>query len=228
MADEEGGDSMTSNITDTILVSLNQGLFSAAAFLPNLLAGIIILLIGIIVASIVKKLLIGLLTALRVETYLKRYGISEGKELTWTVILAEIVRWFVIVLFLIPTAEIWGLPQITTILNTFLLYLPNVFVAAIIGLVGLVFARIAAELVMASTKGLSSESSKTIASSTRVAVTIFVLLAVLNQLGVAQDLIRILFTGFVAMIALAGGISFGLGGKDTARDVLDMIKKKVK
>jgi len=228
LADEEGGEYMTSNITDTILVSLNQGLFSTAAFLPNLLAGIIILLIGIVVASIVKKLLISLLTALRVETYLKRYGISEGKELTWTVILAEIVRWFVIVLFLIPTAEIWGLPQITTILNTFLLYLPNVFVAAIIGLVGLVFARIAAELVMASTKGLSSESSKTIASSTRVAVTIFVFLAVLNQLGVAQDLIRILFTGFVAMIALAGGIAFGLGGKETARDVLDSIKKKVK
>lgn len=219
---------MNTNVTDTIFVSLNQGLFTAAAFIPNIIVGTLILLIGIILGSIVKKLLIKILTTLRVEMYLKRYGISEGKELTWTVILAEIARWFIIILFLVPTADVWGLPQVTTILNTFILYLPNVFVAAIIGLVGLVFARIAADLVLAATKGLSADASRTIASSTRVAVTIFVLLAVLNQLGVAQDLIRILFTGFVAMIALAGGIAFGLGGQGTARDFLDAIKKKAK
>jgi hypothetical protein len=219
---------MNPNITDTIVVSLNQGLYNAAVFLPNLIAGTIILLIGIILASIVKRVLVGVLTGLRVEKYLKRYGISEGKELTWTVILGEISRWFVIILFLVPTADVWGLPQVTVILNAFLLYLPNVFVAAIIGLVGLVLARIAADLVSAATKGLSKDASHMIASSTRVAVTIFVLLAVLNQLGVAQDLIRILFTGFVAMIALAGGIAFGLGGQDTARSILNAIRNKAK
>ena len=216
------------DITESMILSLNQGLFSVLTFLPNLLAGIIILLIGIILGSIIQKLLISVLTSLKIEVYLKRYGISEGKELTWTIILAEIARWFVIILFLIPTADVWGLPQITTILNTFLLYLPNVFVAAIIGLVGLVFARIAADLVLAATKGLSADASKTISSSTRVALTVFVLLAVLNQLGVAQDLIRILFTGFVAMIALAGGIAFGLGGKEAAKELLDSLKKKAK
>jgi len=216
------------NITDTIVSSLNQAIANVLGFLPSFLAGLIILLIGIILGSIVKRLVIGLLTALKIEEYLKRYGISEGRELTWTAILAEIARWFVIILFLIPTAEIWGLPQITTVLNTFLLYLPNVFVAAIIGLVGLVLARIASDLVLASTKGLSPDASRTMASSTRVAVTVFVLLAVLNQLGVAQDLIRILFTGFVAMIALAGGIAFGLGGKDAARSFLESLKKKAK
>jgi hypothetical protein len=224
----KGGENLFMNITDSIISSLNQGVASVAAFLPAFLAGLIILLIGIILGSIVKKLVIGLLTALKVETYLKRYGISEGKELTWTVILAEIARWFVIILFLIPTADVWGLPQITTVLNTFLLYLPNVFVAAIIGLVGLVLARIASDLVLASTKGLSPDASRTIASSTRIAVTIFVLLAVFNQLGVAQDLIRILFTGFVAMVAIAGGIAFGLGGKDVARGLLESLKKKAK
>lgn len=216
------------NLTETIISSLNQGLFTVLASLPSLLAGLIILLIGIILASIVRKLVVSLLTALRVETYLKQYGIAEGKEISWTVILSEIARWAVIILFLIPTADVWRLPQITTILNTFLLYLPNVFVAAIIGLVGLVLARIASDLVLASTKGLSHDASKTMSSSTRVAITIFVLLAVLNQLGVAQDLIRILFTGFVAMIALAGGIAFGLGGKDAARELLESFKKKAK
>lgn len=220
---------MDSNITNTFLNSLNKGLFSTAAFFPNFLIGIVILLIGIIIASFVKRILIEVFSALKVEVYLKRYGIPEGnKEYTWTNILAEIARWFVIILFLIPTADIWGLPQVTVILNTFLLYIPNVFVAAIIGLVGLVFAKLASDLVLASTRGLSADASRTVASVTRVAIVIFVVLAVLNQLGVAQDLVRILFTGVVAMFALAGGIAFGLGGRDSAKDVVDGIKKKLK
>lgn len=220
---------MDSNITSTFLNSLNKGLFSAASFFPNFLIGIVILLIGVIISSVVKRLVIELLGILKVETYLKRYGIPEAKkDFTWTNILAEIAKWFVIILFLIPTADIWGLPQVTVVLNTFLLYLPNVFAAAIMGLVGLVFARLASDLVLASTNSLSADASHTIASVTRVAITIFVLLAVLNQLGVAQDLIRILFTGVVAMIALAGGIAFGLGGQGAAREVVDSAKKKLK
>lgn len=225
----EGGEYMTPNIANSIFLSLNKGISGAVAFLPNFVGGVIILLIGIILASIVKKIVIEILNALKIEIYLRKYGVPEAKnEFSWVNILAEITRWFVIILFLIPTAEIWGLPQITTILNTFLLYLPNVFVAAIIGLVGLVFARLAADIILASTKGLSISASRTIASIVRVSVTIFVLLAVLNQLGVAQELIRILFTGFVAMFALAGGIAFGLGGQDNAKQILDAVRKKVK
>lgn len=220
---------MTPDIGSTIISSINRGLFSAAAFIPNLIAGVVILLIGVILGSIAKRVIIEILNVLKVESYLKRYGIPEAKnEFSWTNILAEIVRWFVIILFLIPTAEVWGLPQITTILNTILLYLPNVFVAAIIGLVGLVFARLGADIVLASTRGLSSDASRAIASSTRVAITIFVALAVLNQLGVAKDLIRIVFTGVVAMVAIAGGIAFGLGGQETAKDILETVRKKIK
>ncbi|HSW48197.1 MAG TPA: hypothetical protein VLG67_03900 [Candidatus Saccharimonadales bacterium] len=218
-----------SNITDTFLASLNKGLFNTAAFFPNFLIGIIILLIGIIIASIVKKIVIEIFNVLKVETYLRKYGIPEAKkEFTWTNILAEIARWFVIILFLIPTADIWGLPQVTVVLNTFLLYLPNVFAAAILGLVGLVFAKLASDVVLASTRTLSPDASRTIASVTKIAITVFVLLAVLNQLGVAQDLVRILFTGVVAMFALAGGIAFGLGGQSTAKEVVEDAKKKLK
>lgn len=217
------------NVAEILLDSLNRGLITTAAFIPNLISGTIILLIGIVTAAVIKGVLLGIFNALKVNAYLKRYGIPEAnKEFSWSNILSEIARWFIVVLFLIPTAEIWGLPQVATILNTFLLYLPNVFVAAIIGLVGLVFARLASDVVAASTQELSPDVSKTIAHIVRIAITVFVLLAVLNQLGVAQDLIRILFTGFVAMIALAGGIAFGLGGKEAAKSLLDSLRKKVK
>jgi hypothetical protein len=220
---------MVPNVTNTLMDSLNRGLLTTAAFLPNLLSGTVILLIGILIASAVKRIILEIFKALKMEAYLKRYGIPEAKnEFSWTNVLSEIARWFVVILFLIPTAEIWGLPQVATILNTFLLYIPNVFVAAIIGLVGLVFARLASDVTLASTRELASEVSKTIASVVRIAITVFVLLAVLNQLGVAQDLIHILFTGVVAMIAIAGGIAFGLGGKDLAKSLLEGLRKKLK
>lgn len=219
---------MTPNIGDTLISSINQGFLAAGSFVPNFIAGVIILLIGIILASLVKRILLQVFEMLKIESFLQRYGVPEAKkEFNWSNILSEIARWFVIIIFLIPTAGVWGLPQITTVLNTFLLYLPNVFVAAIIGLVGLVFSRLAHDVVLASTRGVSPDGSRTIASVTRWAIVVFVTLAVLNQLGVAQDLVRILFTGFVAMIAIAGGIAFGLGGQDTARAILDAIRKRI-
>lgn len=198
-------------------------------FLPNILSGIIIVLIGIILGSIVKKLILEVFKVLRIDAYLKKYGVPNAKmDFTWANLLAEIVRWFIIILFLIPAAEVWRLPQITIILNTFLLYIPQVFVAAIMGLVGIVLSRLAYDVILASTRDLSPDGSRAIASIARWAIIIFVLLAVLNQLGVAQDLVRILFTGFVAMVAIAGGIAFGLGGQDTARSLLEVLRKKLK
>jgi hypothetical protein len=217
------------NIGDVVITSLNSGVGAVLTFIPKFIAGLIILLIGIVVASLVKRIVIELFKALKIEMFLKRYGVPEAKEeFSWTNILTEIVRWFIIILFLIPAASIWGLPQVATVLNTFALYLPNVFVAAIIAVVGFVFGRLSYDLVLASTRGLSKESAKTIASTTRWAVVVFTLLAVLNQLGVASDLVRILFTGFVAMIAISGGIAFGLGGQGTAKTIIEEIYKKLK
>ncbi len=219
---------MTPNVGDTLFLSLNRGFVAAATFIPNLVAGVVIILIGILLGSIAKRLVLELFGTLKIEEFLKKYGVPEAKkEFSWSNILSEIVRWFIIIIFLIPTADVWGLPQITRVLDTFLLYLPNVFVAAIIGLVGMVFSRLAHDLILASTREVNEDASKAIASFARWAINIFVILAVLNQLGVAQDLIRILFTGFVAMIALAGGIAFGLGGQDTAKSILEAIRKRL-
>ncbi len=219
---------MRQNIGDSLLDSIREGFYAAAAFLPNLLAGIIILLIGVIVGSIVKRLVISLFETLKLESYLHKYGVPEGKkEYNWANVFGEIVRWFVIIIFLIPTADIWGLNQITSVLNTFLLYLPNVFVAAIIGIVGFVLSGLAHDVVLGAARGISPQAARTMASVARWAIVIFVTLAVLTQLGVAADLVRILFTGFVAMIALAGGIAFGLGGQDTAKSVLETLRRSL-
>ncbi len=217
------------DISKTIQASFNDSLSAVVYFVPKFVAGLVVLLIGIILASIVKQVVLQVLKILKVETLLRRYGVPEMKEdYTWTNILAEIAKWFIIIVFLIPTAEVWGLPKIVTILNDFILYLPNVFVAAIIGLVGFVFARISHDVILTSVKELSADTAKVVAAVARWAIIVFVVLAVLNQLGVATDLIRILFTGFVAMVAIAGGIAFGLGGQTAAKDALSGIIRRLK
>jgi len=217
------------DIGTNITASFNNVFYATLSFVPRFLSGVIILLIGVILGSLVKQVILGISKSLKIELYLKKYGVPQlQNDFTWTSILGEIARWFVIIVFLIPTADVWGLPRIITVLNEFLLYLPNVFVAAVIALIGFVFARIAHDIVLASVKGVDSQTANTLAQATRWAINIFIILAVLSQLGVATDLIRILFTGFVAMVAIAGGIAFGLGGQGVAKDILEGIRKKLK
>lgn len=220
---------MLDETRNALVNSLNVNIQAVFTFVPRFIAGLLILLIGIVIASIVKQVILTGAKSLKIDDYLKRYGVPELREnYTWSNILAEIVRWFVIIIFLIPTADVWGLPRIGTLLNELLLYLPNVFVAVIIALVGFVLARLARDVVLASVKGITKESANMVAASTQWVINGFVILAVLNQLGVASDLIRILFTGVVAMVALAGGIAFGLGGQDNAKDILDGIRRRLK
>lgn len=220
---------MLNEVRNSLIESLNSIIEAIALYVPRFIAGLLILIIGIIIGSIVKQIILSASKSLKVDSYLKRYGVPELRDnYTWINILAEIARWSIIVIFLIPTADVWGLPRIGTLLNEVLLYLPNVFIAVVIALVGFVLARLAHDVILASLKGISKDSAKMLATATQWVINIFVILAVLNQLGVASDLIRILFTGIVAMIALAGGIAFGLGGQDNAKDILDGIRKRIK
>ncbi len=217
------------DIGQALVTAINSAIIAIITFVPKFILGLVVLLIGIIIASILKQVVLEIFKALKIDAVLKKYGVPEAKEeFSWGSIIAEIVRWFVIVVFLLPTADVWGLPRVDIVLSQVLLYLPNVFVAVIIILVGFVFARLLHDVILASTKGLSRETSKTVASVSRWATNLFVILAALNQLGVASDLIRILFTGFVAMLAIAGGIAFGLGGQGSAKEVVDGIKNRLK
>lgn len=197
-------------------------------YVPQFFVGLVILLFGLLAASIVKKTIIGLFKLGRFDRLLSKAQISDAKSVNvWTGIIAELFRWTTVILFLIPAVETWGIPRVTTVLNQLLFYIPNVFVAVIVGLVGFVIAKLAYDVIYHGSEGLGSDQAKLLAALSRYAILFFAGLIVLNQLGIASDLIRILFTGIVAMLALAGGLAFGLGGKDLAAEILRELKKKI-
>lgn len=201
---------------------------SFIAYLPNLFGGLLIFAIGLVLAEILRKVLVSLFNFFKLELIIKKTKLAGEKEVKiWKEILAELLRWSVVILFLIPAVEVWGLSKVTIVLNQLLFYLPNVLVAVVIGFIGLIFANLVSDLVKHSVKTVGSTSANTLAVLAKFSIVFFTVLIVMNQLGIAQDLIRILFTGIVAMLALAGGLSFGLGGKDIAKEILEEFKKKL-
>ena len=117
-------------------------------YLPDFFGGLFIFLIGLLVASILKKIFITLLAFFRIDTLLSKTRFITQKEVKlWEEILAELLQWTIIILFLVPTLESWGLSQATAVLNQFLFYLPNVIVSVIIGFVGIIVPHIVRRMV---------------------------------------------------------------------------------
>lgn len=218
-------------VTSIVANSLTQ----LSLYIPKFLAGLTLLLIGLVIAAVLKELVIRFLTFLKLEDWLNNVAgwfnkVKSGKEIrgkVWPKLLSELVRWSVVILFLVPAAEVWGLPGITEVLNNFLLYVPNVFVAIVIAFVGIIVANLVSEIVHNASKGLGGTSSNLLSTAAKYALFFFTVLVVLNQLGVAADLVRILFTGIVAMLAIAGGLAFGLGGQGAAKKGLEEFLKKL-
>ncbi len=198
------------------------------SYLPKLAAGFLVFFIGLVLASLIKDLIAIIFKYFRVSRWLEAAGLVREKEVeVWPKIIAELARWIVIFLFLMSAVEIWGVPKVGEVLNQLLLFLPNVFVAVIIGLAGLIAARFTSDIVRHGVKGLGNKESLLLATIARYSIIFFTALIILTQLGVAADLVKILFTGIVAMLALAFGLAFGIGGQDEARTILKGLRQKI-
>lgn len=216
-------------IFDSISAITTSALNSFFAYVPNLVGGIIILAIGLVIAQIARRLLSSVFGFFKIGTMIEEAKLGSSREVRiWQDTIVEIVSWAIVILFLIPAAEAWGLTRVTEVLNKLLFFIPNLLVAVIIAFVGLVLATLASDIVRHSIRTVGAKSANTLATITKGAVIFFTALIVLNQLGVAQDLVRILFTGIVAMVAIAGGLAFGLGGQVLAKEILEELKKSVK
>ncbi len=210
-----------SNVGDTLLSMLNEVLL----FIPRVLTFLIILIVGIIVARVVRTLLTKGLRAIHFDNIADRAGVTRALELAGTrmdaaAVLATVVYWWILLAFIEMAVDNLGLTQITAFINSVLGYLPNVFVAILILIVGSLLANVVAGVVRGAAGEAGLRTSGLLADVARWAILIFAFLAALTQLNVAQNMIFILFSALVGMIALAGGLALGLGGVDSARGLI--------
>ena len=212
-------------VKDTIIGGLSAGFNSFMQFIPSLLGAVIILAIGWAVSGIFARFLEKILYSVKFENVVSKAGISNylqqafRPDFTTTHALALLAKWFIRLIFVQAAANLLAMPQITAIINSVILFIPNLFIALIIVVFGALGAQVVGRLVEASVSRTGLTNPKVFSLISRYAILGFAFIAAVNQLGIATNLLSILFTGLVGSIALAVGLAFGLGGQGVAQDL---------
>lgn len=213
------------SFTDTLIFSLRNALAMIFGAIPRILGFIVIVAIGWFVASLLAKATRGLLRAIRFDELMQRSGIGDFLDKMGTGtdpagIVAGLVKWIVRLVVLLVAFDTLGLPAVSDVMRQLLLWLPNLIVAVVVLFVGGIAARALGNIVRGATAEAGFSNPDTLANVTRTAVWVFAIVVAVNQLGIATALINTLFMGFVAALALAAGLAFGLGGRDLASQSL--------
>ena len=217
---------------DVINYSLQNLWQGFVMFLPTFLGALIIFFVGLIVAAGLGKIVEKLIDALKLDRLLGQLGLNKILEranvrLHSGRFVGISVQWFFIIITLLAVSDILKLLAFSDFLKQVLLYVPNIVVAVLIMLAGVVIAVFLSKLVRASVLAARLHEARFLGALTKWSVLVFAFLAVLSQLGVAGALVNTLIMGFVAMVAIAGGLAFGLGGRDVAAAWLGKIKDEI-
>lgn len=202
-------------------------------FLPNVVIAFVILLIGFLVAFLIGRVVERVFVAAKTDDVLKRAGIDEtlarsGIVLNSAKFIGGLVKWFVIVVFLIVSFDILHLSQVNEFLKGVVVgYLPQVIASVLILLVAAVVADVVERFVVGSAKAAHMKPARLLGAVARTLIWVVGILAALDQLGIGQAILQTLFTGIVVALSLAFGLAFGLGGQTAASDVISKIRSKV-
>ena len=206
--------------------SLQSVWLGVATLVPNLVIAIIIFAIGWILAVLVEKLVEHLFKALKIDAALKSAGLEEivkraGHNLNSGLFVGALIKWFIIVVFLIASFDVLHLSQVTSFLTEVVNYLPRVIVAVLILMVAVVVASAMQKLVLASSRATNIKSAELLGKVTKWSIWIFAILTALLNLGIAPSVIQTIMTAVFGGAALALGLAFGLGGKEAAQRIIE-------
>jgi small-conductance mechanosensitive channel len=139
-------------------------------------------------------------------------------------LLGDLVKWFFIIVFLLQALTVAHLLQVGGLVQGLLNYVPSVVAAAVLVFVGGVVADLTSRIVMNAARAVGAGTARLLGDITRYSVLTLVVFTALAQLGVNTTFLNDLFVSIVAMLALAGGLAFGLGGRDLAKDILESLR----
>ena len=211
--------------TEILLAPFYQLWAQIAVWFPKLLVALIGLIFGFFVARVVYKTIVKLFGS-KLDSAIRPlvgaveragYNVKVGHVIGW------ILKWFIIVAVVLLALDLLELSAARELLIVIVSYIPKVVGAIVVLLGGFVLADFVKKVTKASTKMLNVKSSAILANMARIAVIAFAVLLALDMLGLGQ-FFEILFIGLIAMLSLAGGLAFGLGGRDAAAKSIENAK----
>ena len=217
--------------TDVVAMSLQNLWYGFTNFLPNFIGAVVVLIVGLIVAAGLGVLVEKIFEAIHLDRFLEKLGLKPyferaGVKLRVSYFLGRLVYWFIVIAFLLAASDSLGLYALSGFLGSILNYLPNVIAAVLIMLATVVLAALLRRTVVASVMSAKLAAPHFLGALTWWTVIVFGFLTALTQLNIASAIIQTIVTGFIAMLAIAGGLAFGLGGKDYAHHLLDKLKDR--
>lgn len=217
--------------------SLNLGTTYAvaqiSAYLPRILAALCVLFLGLILSKVVRKIVRGALETVRLskaiektplELFLKNAELGHKLEDA----IAGVVYWLCLFLTLYTAVSVLGLTPLTNLFERVLEYIPHVFSAIFIFILGVVLAGVVETVIKGAMHGIDMQSTRVLAKVASYVVVTIGSLAAIAELGIASQFILILFIGVVFTISLGGGLAIGLGAKQTVEQMLQNWQKQIK
>ena len=212
--------------------SSQQFLNEIAIALPKIIGALIILIIGWIIAKLLKRLFVKLLRMVRFNFLTEKSGIEkflkEGGVKTDSIeILGTLLYWIIMLIVIMATLNSLNLTAASALFNEIMLYIPNIAVAIVILIIGIYLARMVSQIVKTSLKSMQDKTSDLISHISYVVIIIMTIFLTLGQLNIAQNIVSSAFIIVFGAICLALALAFGLGGREKASEILnDLFKKK--
>jgi len=224
---------IVTNWLDTTVIALKSLWLGFIEFIPSLIGALIVFIIGWVVALAIGKLVAEILKKIRFNQIFEKGGWKSALEKAdikadASDFIGSIFKWVLMIVFLAAAIEILGFNQLTLFLTADVLpYLPNVIVAAFIFVVAVVIADILEKVVRATVEGIKVGYGSMVGAIVKWSILVFAILTILYQLGIGTVFMADLFKGIVAMIVIAVGLAFGLGGKEVAAEIIRDAKNKL-
>ena len=208
-----------------MLVDMLTGVTGGAIeFLPKLVGAIAVLLVGWIVARLLRAILV---RSIRVslDALLERSGLMEALERASIAaqpsqIVGSVVYWLVMILFIMGAAEIVGLTAVTAAITRILAYVPNVISAALVLAAGVFLARFIGNVVTSAASAANLSYAKGLGAVAQTSIVVMVAVVTLEQLGVDTQILITVITVTVAAITAGMGLAFALGARDIVSAIL--------
>jgi hypothetical protein len=212
--------------TGTLRTAAADALDTVVTLLPRLLGFVLVLVVGWLLSYLLGRGVSAVLHAVHFDDLARRSGLTGlaerlGIQADGTRIVTALAQWAVRLITLVVAFDLLDLPAISVILQRLLLWLPNLAVALVVLVLGGLAANALAALVRRSALTAGIGSPDLLATVTQVAVWVFAVVIAVGQLGIARTVVNAVVIGLVGALALAGGLAFGLGGRDRAARLLD-------
>lgn len=211
--------------SDAFMTSVMGAMTMFFAAVPRIIGFALILIIGWIVADLIGRVAGALLRTVHFNDLAQRSGFGDfvaklGVRTDSAGFLASLAKWFMRLIVMVVAFDALGLPAVSDVLRQLLLWLPNLVVAMVVLVIGGLAATALSNLIRAATSQAGFSKPELLGKVASVAVWGFAIVVAVNQLGIAATLVNTLFMGLVGGIALAAGLAFGLGGRDTAAEIV--------